>query len=51
MFTKFGPEVQNTSIKIPIVLGERLTFTFKFNLKSNFHYAQFHHWSELQPIE
>ena len=33
--TKFGPEKQNTLVKIPFVLGGQLTFTFKvkFNFK------------------
>ena len=36
--TKFGPEVQNTLLKVRIVFGEQLTFTFKvkFDLFSDF---------------
>ena len=40
---KFGQNLQNTLVKIPMVLGGWLTLTFKveFKLNSQFHYIRF----------
>ena len=47
--TKFGPEAQNTLVKIPIVLG--VIDLVKSNKTSKFEYARFDHYlfRETQP--
>ena len=49
--TKFGPEVQNSLVKIPIIFGWQLTLNFKvkFDLKSRIFWSH-HYWKYITTI-
>ena len=49
--TKFGPKVQNASVKIPIIWGQlNLTFKVKFDLKCQIFWLH-HYWKYITTIK